>query len=110
MSFFKRIGTVRHKFKMQMFIERLSFNKVLPGRVYVSVQRGNHKRNTATCIEISRSMECDFANEVLTFEAITLFYDEGEAQYQEKPVREDSCRAKSKSYCAPTPATNDCSE
>ena len=29
---------------------------------------------------------CDFEKEILTFEAITLFYDQSDKIYQEKPV------------------------
>lgn len=41
MSFFRRIGTVRHKYKVEFFIKRVTFNKVLGGTVYVSLHRGS---------------------------------------------------------------------
>ncbi len=40
MSIFKRIGTVRHKYKMEFFIKRVTISKTLNGTVYISIKRG----------------------------------------------------------------------
>lgn len=37
---------------------------------------------------------CNFKNEILTFEAVTLFYDESDKKYQEKPVSSSLLRVK----------------
>ena len=41
MDFFKRIGTNRHKFKVQFFLNKLTSNAKLKGDVYVTIRRGN---------------------------------------------------------------------
>jgi cellulose synthase/poly-beta-1,6-N-acetylglucosamine synthase-like glycosyltransferase len=44
MSLFKRIGTDRHKYKMEFYIRKITFSKSLKGSVYITIKRG---KNTA---------------------------------------------------------------
>lgn len=41
MDFFKRIGTDRHKFKLQFFIGKVKVSKKLKGEVSIAIKRGN---------------------------------------------------------------------
>lgn len=47
MSVFKRIGTQRHKYKMEFFIKKVTFSKTLKGSVYITIKRG-----TFLCIQV----------------------------------------------------------
>lgn len=40
MSLFKRIGTDRHKYKMEFYIKKVTFSKSLKGSVYITIKRG----------------------------------------------------------------------
>jgi len=46
MDFFKRLGTDRHKFKLEFYLDTLSCNtRSLKGDVYVTIKRGIKKDN-----------------------------------------------------------------
>ena len=40
MSFFQRLGTDRHKFKLEFVMRKLKFSRHLPGKIYLSIRRG----------------------------------------------------------------------
>lgn len=40
MDYIKRIGTDRHKFKLEFIMRKLKFTRQLPGKIYLSIQRG----------------------------------------------------------------------
>jgi uncharacterized 2Fe-2S/4Fe-4S cluster protein (DUF4445 family) len=40
MDIFKRIGTDKHKYKLEFFLKRLACNAKLKGDVYVKIKRG----------------------------------------------------------------------
>ncbi len=42
MDFFKRIGTDRHKFKVQFFVGKLISNAKLGGDVFITIKRGKN--------------------------------------------------------------------
>lgn len=84
MDFFKRIGTDRHKFKVEFFFKKLTSNAKLPGTVSITIKRGtlsldqgDHKKTTESKRQFGDDGVCDFKNEILSFEAFTLFFDEG---------------------------------
>lgn len=40
MDLFKRIGTDRHKFKVEFFLKKLACSAKLKGDVYIKIKRG----------------------------------------------------------------------
>jgi hypothetical protein len=40
MNLIRRIGTERHKFKLEFVMRKIKFSKNLPGKIYVSIRRG----------------------------------------------------------------------
>ena len=45
MDFFKRIGTDKHKFKVQFFLGKITSNVKLGGDLYITIKRGNNRNN-----------------------------------------------------------------
>jgi hypothetical protein len=48
MDYIKRIGTDRHKFKLELVMRKLKFSRHLPGKIYLSIQRGTLSLTQAT--------------------------------------------------------------
>jgi hypothetical protein len=42
MSLFKRIGTDKHKYKIEFYIKKIAFSKSLKGSVYITIKRGKN--------------------------------------------------------------------
>lgn len=89
MDFFRRIGTDRHKFKVEFFLKKLKSHPKLKGDVYVTIKRGtstqysgDHKQSSEKKVSMGEDGICLFNNQIISFEALTLFYDADEKTYQ----------------------------
>lgn len=67
MDFFRRIGTDRHKFKVEFFLKKLSCSAKLKGNVYATIKRGisfiilgEHKVTMERQVPMADDGTCDF--------------------------------------------------
>ena len=91
MNFFKRIGAVKHKFKVQFIIDKLTMKLALTERLSIVVKRGSkwvqpgdHKKETQLLV-LEKGV-ANFGKEILTFDPVTMFYETDSKSYLEKEV------------------------